>query len=128
MNNAEKHMTDILAKVGFGVADEKVINCFDECREKGCIFAGKGSCQTERRKWLKQEYPEPSVDWAKVSVDTPILVKDSENGEWIHRYFAKYENGLVYAWESGATSWSVPNTNHLTDWKFAKLVKRGDKR
>ena len=35
------------------------------------------------------------VDWTKVKVDTPILVKSCEGETWKKRYFAKYKNGTV---------------------------------
>lgn len=46
------------------------------------------------------------VDWSKVPVDTPILVKNSYDGCWHKRYFAKYENGAVFAFSCGSTQWS----------------------
>ena len=58
-------------------------------------------CKIGAEKWLFSEYKEPEVDWSKVKVDTPILVKDILKSEWIKRYFAKYENGRVYAWKEG---------------------------
>lgn len=42
------------------------------------------------------------------------------------RYFAKYENGMLYAWEDGATSWSVPCSDDMTRWKMAKLAESED--
>ena len=36
------------------------------------------------------------------------------------RYFAKYENNKVYAWDNGATSWSAKS---ITDWQYAKLIE-----
>lgn len=32
------------------------------------------------------------VDWSKVKVDTPILVKDDYDDKWEKAYFAKYED------------------------------------
>ena len=58
------------------------------------------------------------VDWSKVAVDTPILVRDNIFSKWVKRYFAKYENGRVYVWNNGSTSWS---DNRCTPWKLAKL-------
>ncbi len=58
------------------------------------------------------------VDWSKVAVDTPILVRDNIFSKWAKRYFAKYENGRVYVWNNGSTSWSG---NRCTPWKLAKL-------
>lgn len=46
------------------------------------------------------------VDWSKVPVDTPILVKDNYEDCWHKRYFAKYENGVVFAFSCGSTQWS----------------------
>lgn len=62
------------------------------------------------------------VDWSKVAVDTPILVRDSNESRWGKRYFALFEDGLIYAWESGATSWSVENHGRVVPWKYAKLA------
>ncbi len=62
------------------------------------------------------------VDWSKVEVDTPILVRDSNESRWGKRYFALFEDGLIYAWESGATSWSVENHGRVVPWKYAKLT------
>ena len=81
---------------------------------------------TRSKKWANSEYVEPPVDWSKVAVDTPILVRDSEKESWRKRYFAKYENGIVYAWENGATSWSVYRSN-ITDGGMAKLAESEEK-
>ena len=70
--------------------------------------------------WLMEEYEEPQVDWSRVEVDTPILVRNSEYGEWLKRHFAEYKNGKVYTWDNGRTSW---NTSTMTFWKHAKLAE-----
>lgn len=75
------------------------------------------------REWLNSDYVEPPVDWSKVAVDTPILVRNSEKDSWEKRYFAKYENGIVYAWGYGATSWSARGSGDISDWKMAKLAE-----
>lgn len=81
-------------------------------------------CRMLQMLWLLEEYKEPEIDWSKVEVDTPILVRNSEDGEWLRRYFATYENGAVYAWDSGCTSWSASNmTACMTAWEFAKLAE-----
>lgn len=84
-----------------------------------CIF--NGHCALEAKKqWLKQEHVE-QVDWSKVKVDTPILVRDDEGGKWIKRYFARFEYGEFYAWLSGATSWTA--NGNMNFWKYAKLAE-----
>ena len=72
--------------------------------------------------WLFEEYEEPEVDWSQVSVDTPILVRDYENEEWNRRYFAKYENGNIFVWMHGYTSWSTPD-GKTAAWPYAKLAE-----
>ena len=73
---------------------------------------------------LKPYEEEHEIDWYKVAVDTPILVRDSESEAiWKHRYFAKYVNGVVYAWMMGRTSWSANNDDHIFAWKYAKLAE-----
>ena len=92
-----------------------------ECKD--CLFnvSDTMSCGDKRIKWANSEYVEPPVDWSKVAVDTPILIRDSSFSEWGKRYFAKYENGIVYAWSNGTTSWSG---DKCTPWKLAKLPER----
>lgn len=63
------------------------------------------------------------VDWSKVSVDTKILVKNSDLEYWVKRYFAKYENGRVYAWGNGKTSFTVRNNSKCISWDCAKLYE-----
>lgn len=89
-----------------------------------CLFNNNiDFCSGEALNWLFSEYKEPEVDWSKVKVDTPILVKDILKSEWIKRYFAKYENGRVYVWKEGKTSWSAVNEHDVNSWKYAKLAE-----
>ena len=77
-------------------------------------------CRMLQMLWLLEDYEEPETDWSKVEVDTPILVKQGKNGEWLERHFAKYENGDVYAWVDGQTSWTGADK---IKWRFAKLAE-----
>lgn len=61
------------------------------------------------------------VDWESVAVDTPILV-GNDNKTWFKRYFAKYEDGKVYAWLNGKTSWSSTYEGSIGHWKYVKLA------
>lgn len=74
-----------------------------------------------RLKQVKTE--EPELDWSKVEVDTPILVMDKKESIWHKRYFAKYENGVVYAWIDGKTSWTADSPNYIIEWECAKLAE-----
>lgn len=85
-------------------------------------------CRLLQAIWLEKEYEEPEVDWTKVDIDTPILVKSTECAFWHKKYFAKFENGRVYAWTDGATSWSAEgNVNKITGWNYAKLAEEEEK-
>lgn len=44
-------------------------------------------------------------DWSKVAIDTPIKVQRG-NGVVINRHFAAFDNGEVYYYRDGRTSWS----------------------
>lgn len=73
---------------------------------------------------LVEDQKEPEIDWTKVKVDTPILVRDSKDNKWLKRYFAKYEDGLVYAWLGENTSYDTCST---AKWKYAKLAESEEK-
>lgn len=60
------------------------------------------------------------VDWSKVPVDTKILVRNYKENKWKKRHFAKYEDGKIYAWYNGYTSFTVEET---TQWNCAKLYE-----
>lgn len=62
------------------------------------------------------------VDWLKVEVDTPIFVKNRIEDVWKCRYFAKYEDGKVYTWCGGRTSWSNVIAYDPVNWEYAELA------
>ena len=92
-------------------------------KQDNCCGMNCGQCNMISLIWLMKEYEEPETDWSKVEVDTPILVRDSENTEWLKKYFAKYEDGIVYVWNLGRTSWTAPHNKSVSAWKYAKLVE-----
>ena len=73
---------------------------------------------------LKPCKEEPEIDWSTVAIDTPVLVKNREDGTWCKRHFAKFKDGKVHVWSYGGTSWS---SNEDTSWEYAKLAEEGDK-
>ena len=125
MTNKEKYadkIIDIAARSKLALKDGKPVPCVSmKCSECG-FYINDYSCEHKAREWLDSEYVAPPVDWSKVAVDTPILVRDSKGSVWRNRYFAKYENGKVCAWLGGATSWSA-DSGDITDWKMAKLAE-----
>ena len=123
MTNKEKYadkIIDIAVRSKLALKDGKPVPCVSmRCSECG-FFSPDHSCRYNVREWLDSEYVEPPVDWSKVAVDTPILVRDSEIESWRKRYFARYDNGIVYAWGGGTTSWSAERSTY---WKMAKLAE-----
>lgn len=104
MTNREKFAEQILdiacngGRLAVNKATLKLTVCSKlECGD--CLFNSHGvdDCGYKADEWANSEYVEPPIDWSKVAVDTPILVKDNSDCEWLKRHFAKYENGEVYA-------------------------------
>lgn len=125
MTNYEHYKSEIdkITRMGRMVAVEektgKITSCnqisCSQCRFDSCVC----DCDAAALAWADAEYIEPEVDWTKVAVDTPILVSD-DNEDWYRRHFAKYENGLVYAWDAGKTSYTTDATIY---WEYAKLAE-----
>lgn len=118
MKNYEKYADEIREYNGFSFCSDFVVpyvlksdDCFNNCSRCGML----------QMIWLLEDYEEPEVDWSKVAVDTPILVRDNENNEWEKFHFAKYENNLVYTWVAGTTSWTA--NGNMYKWNFAKLAE-----
>ena len=128
MTNKEKYadkLIELAVNRGvLGLKNGETAIC-EEIICKDCDYGKSDSCggsEYKFREWLNSEYVEQPVDWSKVAVDTPILVRDSEEEAWRKRYFAKYENETVYAWIAGKTSWSS-NRGNITNWEMAKLAE-----
>ena len=119
MKNYEKYAEEIKNYYGETFCRDFIIP--NIIKENGC----RGECvqcKLLQTMWLFEEYEEPEVDWSQVAIDTPILVRDYENEEWNRRYFAKYENGNIFVWMHGYTSWSTPD-GKTAAWPYAKLAE-----
>ena len=134
MKNYEKYADEIKEYNGDSICTDfiepyilKSINakCINTSCTK-CINTSCTKCNLYRTIWLLEDYKEPPVDWSKVEVDTPILVRQTKDGEWLRRHFAKYEDGIVYAWKDAFTSWTVSFDEDVYAWKFAKLAESED--
>lgn len=126
MTNREKYSEQLLDMVCSGhkaaMKNGKLCKCSElNCDECDFYKGVYKHCGEAVNKWANSEYIEPTMDWSKVAVNTPILVRASDSETWYPRYFAKYENGKVYAWMSGATSWSA--NGDTIDWEYAKLAE-----
>ncbi len=126
MLNIEKFYNELrelkVMPLCFSMIDGRLEACTGQC---ACCQFNKGEpdCAENCKKWLFLEYEEPEVDWSKVKVDTPILVRDYESEEWVRRYFAKFVDGKVYAWMGGATSWTADSEYRMNFWNYAKLAE-----
>lgn len=121
MKNYEKYADEIKGCDGLNFCRDFVKPYILKSRD--CANTSCDQCKMLQIIWLMEEYEEPKepeVDWSKVEVDTPILVKAIDDGKWNKRYFAKYEGGKVYAWQAGGTSW---DKDCVASWKYAKLAE-----
>ena len=85
--------------------------CTDE--ELGQYVRGIVDLQTRLYGELVEEQHNKScINWSKIPYNTKILVSQNEK-YWNIRYFSKYENGKIYAFDYGTGD---------TAWKFAKLA------
>ena len=119
MKNYEKYADEIRKYKGINICSEFIkphILEADNCNGNNCEV-----CRMRQMLWMLEEYKEPETDWSKVAVDAPILVRDYESQEWEARHFAKYEDGVIYTWDGGSTSWT--SKGNVTEWKFAKLAE-----
>ena len=121
MKNYEKYADEIKGCDGSNFCRDFVKPRILKSRD--CANTSCDQCKMLQVVWLMEEYKEPEIDWSKVEVDTPILVRysEDEDEEWLKRHFAKYENGKVYAWFDGCTSWSTEG--HMVIWNYAKLAE-----
>ena len=121
MKNYEKYEDEIKKYKGDNFCKDFVIPHI--LKKDNCAGIYCSECISRQLLWYLEEYEEPKIDWGKVKVDTPILVRDSENTEWLKKYFAKYEDGIVYVWNLGRTSWTAPHDKSVSAWRYAKLIE-----
>lgn len=129
----DKQFTDELFKrmynLGFRKAEieDDTLFFFVDERDYLCPFSPrvqvKSTCFEEKDQLIDVAEYLGIVEWSKVPVDTPILVKQYEQDEWEKRHFAYFKDERVYAWLCGATSWSADYEGDTTDWNLAKLAE-----
>lgn len=95
-----------------------------------CLFHSVNSCRVEKMKWLDRPAfdPEKDIDWAKVPVDTPVLVwnRDTETECRRHFYELKCAEPYIFrTFAAGKTSWTAYECDR-SDWKHCKLYRQED--
>lgn len=129
MKNVEFYAKELasLAVRGENVAIRKKDGIPCSCDELNCrdclIYDGDFCIDENLLKWAESEYVEYEVDWSKVPVDTPVyyqtnIYKDADKG-----HFAKFQNGIVYVWEDGKTSFTSRYSDDICSCQFVRLVE-----
>ena len=134
MKNREKFAKEIMdiACAGHSIAFDKEDNKLTACNKINCgecafCSSSTTNCLDKIKEWCESEYVEPEVDWSKVPVDTPVLVRNDESDRWYNRHFAYFEDGKVFAYDFGATSWSADKSHICTSTcRYAKLANEED--
>ena len=126
---------DVVKKENIGKSYEVVI----DGANKG-VWELKNGFGTDEFEFYREERPlsriyfasqvirmefEEFIDWAKVPVDTKVLVSN-DGKEWSRRHFAEYKDGKVYCFNSGVTSFTVKESyflNEKASWDYAKLYQ-----
>lgn len=61
-------------------------------------------------------------EWGDFKLDDKVLVRDSEQEDWVRRYFSHVgDDGHPYTFQGGLTSWS--NDDCPIGWKFCKKAE-----
>lgn len=121
MKNYEKYEDEIKGCDGLNFCRDFVKPYILKSRD--CANTSCDQCKMLQIIWLMEEYEEPKepeVDWSKVEVDTPILVRDGEDEEWNKQHFAECDGKVVCAWCAGKTSWTE---DCVMGWRYAKLAE-----
>ena len=131
MTNREKYAEQILdiATSGhsFAIYGNGEVSSCGKLPCTRCIFrknkATDISCREKIKEWSEQECVEPPVDWSKVPVDTKVYVSDCDSAYWNYRYFARFEDGKIFTWANGTTSFTAKGFDDVTWWMKAKLAE-----
>lgn len=123
--NMQHYLSDILALYLSGDSRCAFIRK-NILKNSTCDFVACTQCVDMVKEWLDQPYEEPKIeiDWSKVPVDTPVYVWFGRRTEKCKRYFAKYEDGWVYTFDNGCTSWT--SDNEMTGWDNFELAREED--
>lgn len=135
MKNKEKFAKEIVEVAIQGGSLAKTKGCIVSCCSiscRSCDFngynacgdvSGDVACGDVRRDWANAEHEEPKIqpEVRNCKIDDKILVSD-DGKRWYPRHFADIESDVVFAWDTGGTSWTRGNRMTRTvAWGYAKL-------
>ena len=95
-----------------------------------CLNCGEnGRCKKDKEaiaKWMNEEYIDPAerIDWSKVAIDTPILVRNDECNIWERGYFAGIGKDGIFVYPNGTTNFTQSSREDKpVVYKHARLAK-----
>ena len=95
-----------------------------------CLNCGEnGRCKKDKEaiaKWMNEEYIDPAerIDWSKVAIDTPILVRNDEDSIWERGYFAGIGKDGIFVYPNGTTNFTQSSREDKpVVYKHARLAK-----
>lgn len=90
-----------------------------------CDFNNTFECNSQFKAWCNtEEDEEKKVDWSKVKKDEKVYTRDTLDGSWKPSHFARFENGFVYAYTEGRSSF----TGYITRQYFPSDVVLAERR
>ena len=136
MENQKYYEKEILhiAVTGCAVAVNKdtyvPMTCSKDMCEHCINHKENGRCDKEKTAiltWMKEEYIDPAerIDWAKIAIDTPILVRNKEDELWQRGHFAGLSNeDGVFVFPDGKTSFTADKREDVhVAYKHARLAE-----
>lgn len=96
------------------------LSCYD------CLFYDDiNACRNDKDllNWAESEHVNYEVDWTKVPVDTPVYCQANICQDESPGYFAHFNNGIVYIWRNGKTSFTSRYRDDICSCQFVRLAE-----
>lgn len=108
---------------------EPMVCAKEHCKD--CLNCGtNGRCKDKGKTvildWMNEEYIDPAerIDWSKIAIDTPILVRNDECSIWERGYFAGIGKDGIFVYPNGTTNFTQSSREDKpVVYKHARLAK-----
>ena len=108
---------------------EPMVCAKEHCKD--CLNCGaNGRCKDKGKTvildWMNEEYIDPAerIDWSKIAIDTPILVRNDECNIWERGYFAGIGKDGIFVYPNGTTNFTQSSREDKpVVYKHARLAK-----